>query len=80
MNHAHATRARSIINAHLIRRSSSALEIFTKVRTTRGRSVQKRNRRTLQPKGIPVRDQGRGMAAMRFAIHPDCHRTWRAAF
>lgn len=42
MNHAHATRARSIINAHLIRRSSSGLEIFTKVRTT-----QKRKRRAL---------------------------------
>lgn len=34
MNHAYATRACSIINARLIRRSSSTLKIFTKVRTT----------------------------------------------
>lgn len=43
MNHAHAARACSIINAHLIQRSSSALEIFTKVRTTA--SLMERNRR-----------------------------------
>jgi len=34
MNHAYAVRACSIINARLIRRSSSTLKIFTKVRTT----------------------------------------------
>lgn len=34
MNHAHVKRVCSIINAHLIRRSSSATKIFTKVRTT----------------------------------------------
>lgn len=34
MNHAYAAHACSIINVHLIRRSSSALKIFTKVWTT----------------------------------------------
>lgn len=63
MNHAYAARAYSIINARLIRRSSSTLKIFTKVRTTV--NFTKRNRK----KPVHVRREGT------VAIHPDCRRT-----
>lgn len=66
MNHAHAKRVCSIINAHLIRRSSSAVKIFTKVRTTTSLTEQNRTGNLFMR-----RSNGR---PIRFAIQPDFRR------
>lgn len=72
MNHAYAARACSIINARLIRRSSSTLKIFTKVWPTV--NFTERNRKK------PVHVWREGMVAIQFAIHPDCRQIQRRAF
>lgn len=71
MNHAYAVRACSIINARLIRCSSSTLKIFTKVQTT----ANLRNEIGMDRRK-PVHVWREGMVAVRFAIHPDCRRIW----